>query len=207
MEIKARRIDKAVQVSADMFLSSGIEAVKMTDIAEASNIGVASLYRYFGTKTGITIAAMTYLWNKLKDMFSGVFDSEVFRRQTGIKQIRDFMKIFVVLYEAHPDFMKLLSEFDLYIIKENIPEYELEDYEKSIINFYPHVEAAYKAGIADGTVREVGDFKLYYVTFCHALMEMGKKLVQGELLPNDDFSVAVNELELIIDAAINYIKK
>lgn len=207
MEIKARRIDKAIQVSADMFLSSGIEAVKMTDIAEASNIGVASLYRYFGTKTGITIAAMTYLWNKLKDMFSGVFDSEVFRRQTGIKQIRDFMKIFVVLYEAHPDFMKLLSEFDLYIIKENIPEYELEDYEKSIINFYPHVEAAYKAGIADGTVREVGDFKLYYVTFCHALMEMGKKLVQGELLPNDDFSVAVNELELIIDAAINYIKK
>lgn len=50
----------------------------MTDIAEESGIGVATLYRYFGTKTSITIAAMTYLWNQMNDMFSEIFESEIF---------------------------------------------------------------------------------------------------------------------------------
>ena len=66
--LRNKRIQRAVEVSAQMFLRDGIEAVKMTDIANESGIGVATLYRYFRNKTGITIAAMTHLWNELKNM-------------------------------------------------------------------------------------------------------------------------------------------
>ena len=59
--LKFRRTEQAVTVSAQLFLKNGIEAVKMTDIAEASGIGVATLYRYFGTKIGITIAIIKNL--------------------------------------------------------------------------------------------------------------------------------------------------
>ena len=48
---KSRRIEHAVEISAEMFLKRGIDAVKMTDIADACGVGVATLYRYFGTKT------------------------------------------------------------------------------------------------------------------------------------------------------------
>lgn len=58
---RTKRINHAIDVSAKMFLQNGIENVKMTDIADECGIGVATLYRYFGTKTGITIAAMTHL--------------------------------------------------------------------------------------------------------------------------------------------------
>ena len=111
--LKTRRIHRAVEVSAQLFLRDGIEAVKMTDIADESGIGVATLYRYFGTKTGIAIAAMTHLWEELKRMFSGVFDSDVFKSQPGIKQVGDLMRMFIVLYEAHPAFMRLLVEFEV----------------------------------------------------------------------------------------------
>ena len=52
--LKTKRIERAVEISAEMFLRNGIEAVKMTDIADACGVGVATLYRYFGTKTTIT---------------------------------------------------------------------------------------------------------------------------------------------------------
>ena len=205
--LKTKRINRSIEVSAQLFLRDGIEAVKMTDIADESGVGVATLYRYFGTKTGIAIAAMTHLWNELKNMFSGVFDSDVFKSQPGIKQVSDLMRMFIVLYEAHPAFMKLLVEFDLLIIRENVPKEALREYDKSIINFYPVFEKAYLAGLEDGTVKEVDNIKLFYVSYAHTLMELGKKLIQGELLPSDDFTIASMELETIISTAVFYLKK
>lgn len=205
--LKTKRINRSIEVSAQLFLRDGIEAVKMTDIADESGVGVATLYRYFGTKTGIAIAAMTHLWNELKNMFSGVFDSDVFKSQPGIKQVSDLMRMFIVLYEAHPAFMKLLGEFDLLIIRENVPKEALREYDKSIINFYPVFEKAYLAGLEDGTVKEVDNIKLFYVSYAHTLMELGKKLIQGELLPSDDFTIASMELETIISTAVFYLKK
>ena len=205
--LKNKRIEKAVATCAEMFLKNGIETVRMTDIAQESGVGVATLYRYFGTKTGITIAAMTYLWNQMKDMILGVFDTEEFLEQNGIKQLMDLMNMYIVIYQAHPGFMKLLSEFDLMLTNENVPKEALKEYERSIINFYPVFEKAYVTGLADGSVREIADIKLFYLSFAHSLMELCKKLIQGELLPGDDFSIAEMEIQMVIDSIIYYLKK
>ncbi|MBR2284013.1 MAG: TetR/AcrR family transcriptional regulator [Ruminococcus sp.] len=190
-----------------MFVRDGIEAVKMTDIADECGIGVATLYRYFGTKTGITIAAMTHLWKQLREMFSDIFESEVFLSQSGIKQLTDLMKMFVVMYEAHPGFMRLLGEFDLLLLSEKVPKEQLREYDRSILNFYSVFEKSYVAGIADGTVRDNIDVRLFYGSFAHALLELGKKLTQGEILPSDDFTYAKYELEMIIEAGVCYLRK
>jgi AcrR family transcriptional regulator len=205
--LKNKRFEKAVEVSAQLFLKNGIESVKMTDIADECGIGVATLYRYFGTKNGITIAAMTYMWSELNKMFSDIFESDVFLSQSGIKQINDLMRMFAVLYQAHPAFMRLLAEFDLMLSSGDIPKKELKDYEKSIINFYPVFERSYMTGISDGTVREIPDVRLFYLSYAHTLMELSKKLIQGELLPGDDFSNAEQELGTIIDTAVFFLKK
>ena len=205
--LKSKRFERAVEVSAQLFLKNGIEAVKMTDIADESGIGVATLYRYFGTKNGIIIAAMTYMWNELNKMFSGIFESEVFLAQSGIKQVSDLMRMFLVLYQAHPAFMKLLAEFDLMLVSDDIPKSELQNYEKSVINFYPVFEKSYMTGLNDGTVREVPDLRLFYLSYAHTLMELCKKLIQGELLPGDDFSHAEDELNTILDTAVFFLRK
>ena len=38
-------------------------------------------------------------------------------------------------------------------------------------------------------------------------MELCKKLIHGELLPSDNFSIAEKELETIIDTAVFFLKK
>jgi len=205
--LKNKRIENAVATCAELFLKYGIDAVRMTDIANESGVGVATLYRYFGTKTGITIAAMTYLWDQMNEMINGVFESEMFLSQSGLKQLHDLMKMYIVIYQAHPAFMKTLGEFDLMLSFENGPKEELKDYERSVINFYPVFEKAYVAGLADDSVREIPDIKLFYLSYAHSLMELSKKLIQGELLPSDDFSFAEKELETIIDTVIYFLKK
>lgn len=204
---KSRRIEHAVEISAGMFLKQGIDTVKMTDIADACGVGVATLYRYFGTKTSITIAAMTYLWSKLKHNYDQIFETEVFLKQSGLKRLNDLMRMYLVLFDEHGDFMRLVGEFDLMLQSEDIPKAALYEYEKSIINFYPYVEAAYFAGVQDGTVRSDVNFKLFYLTYGHSMLELCKKLLRGELLPSDDFSAAKDELAMLADIAVSYLRK
>lgn len=204
---RTRRLGNAVRVAAELFLKNGIDSVKMTDIAQESGIGVATLYRRFSTKTGILIAAVTHLWGELNSMFAGVFESEVFLRQNGLKQMTDLMRMYTVLYEAHKDFLRLIAEFDDFILREHVPREALADYDRSVINFYPVFERAYRTGLADGSVREVGDFPLLYRTYAHALTELCKKLVQGELIPSDSFAHAEEEISALIDTAAYYFRK
>ena len=186
--LKVQRTDRAVLTAAQLFLKQGIEEIKMTDIADASGVGVATLYRYFGTKPRMVTEAMTYLWDEVNELFAGVFDTKEFMQQPGIKQINDLMRMYLVLYEAHSDFMRLLGEFDTYIVREQIAKEDLQKYESSI-----------------GTVRRVDNFKLHYLTYAHALLEMCKKFVKGELLPSDRSDYAVAELELLINTGVNYL--
>lgn len=204
--LKTQRTNQAVAAAAELFLKHGIEEVKMTDIADASGVGVATLYRYFGTKPRMTTTVMTYLWNEITKLFSGVFESPEFTSQSGIKQLSDLMRMFIVLYQAHADFMRLVDEFDSFIIREGIPKEELTEYDRSIINFYPVLENAYLKGIEDGTVRKLDNFKLFYLSHAHALLEMCKKFVGGEILPSDNFSHAEDELQNLIDTAVAYLK-
>lgn len=203
---RSKPMDKAISVCASLFLQRGIEDVKMTEIADQSEIGVATLYRHFGSKTGIAIAAMTYLWNQIREMYSDVFTSEIFLQQTGIKQVHDLMQMYVVMHQTHQDFLKALGEFDQFLLHEQVPKEELLEYEKSIINFYPVFAASFRSGIADGTVRRDVDMKLFYLTVSHALLEMSKKMVQGDILPSDDFSQAPSELGMLIEMAVDYLR-
>ncbi len=204
--LKDKRMERAVAVCAGLFLERGIENVKMTDIAEESGVGVATLYRYFGTKTGIAAEAMTFLWNDLRKLFGGLFDTEPFVSQSGIKQLHDLLKMYAVMFTAHRDFMRLLDEFDTFVLRENVPKEELREYENSVINFYPVFERSFRRGIEDGTVRECIDPKLCYITYAHALTEMCKKFIAGEILPSDDFADAEKELDTLIDTAVYYLK-
>ena len=205
--LRSQRIERAVEISAEMFLKNGIETVKMTDIADACGVGVATLYRYFGTKTIITIAAMTHLWTRLRGMYEHVFETEVFLRQPGIKRLSDLMQMYLVLFDTHRDFMKLLGEFDLMLQFENVPKAALFDYERSIIDFYPYIESAYLAGISDGSIRSDIDFKLFYLTYGHSMLALIKKLLAGELLPSDDFTRGRAELEMLIGMAVSFLRK
>ena len=204
--LRTKRIERAVEISAEMFLKNGIESVKMTDIADACGVGVATLYRYFGTKTAITIAAMAHLWTRLRGTYENVFESENFLKQPGIKRLSDLMHMYLVLYDTHRDLMKLVGEFDLMLQRENVPKAALFEYERSIVNFYPYIEAAYLAGTADGTVRKDVDFKLFYLTYGHSMLQLCKKMLGGELLPSDDFSAGRAELEMLANIAVSYLR-
>lgn len=203
---KNDRMDTAVSYTAELLLQKDVSEVAMTDIAAGCDIGVASLYRWFGTKPVLVLRAGCLLWRSVRSLFDGVFECDYYKEKNGIGQLCELMKVFKVLYLSHQDFLRFLDSFDRYVISEEIPPEELEEYRKSVLDFYPLLESAYKNGVADGSARAGIDFRILYLSVTHALMLMSEKFARGDIFEGEN-ETAEQELDLMIDMAIRYVAR
>lgn len=201
---KKDRMDAAVEYTAKLLLERDVADIAMTDIAEGCEIGVASLYRWFGTKPVIVIRAGCLLWKRVRELFEGVFECDYYKEKNGLGQLGELMKVFKVLYISHKDFLRFLDSLDRYILSEEIPRNELEEYRLSVLDFYPLLETAYKNGVADGSAKAGLDFKTMYLAVTHALMLMSEKFSRGDIFEGENES-AESELDLMIDIALKYV--
>ena len=201
---KNDRMLQAVITTAALLLEESPENLKMTDIADKCEIGVASLYRYFGTKSVIIIKAACVLWQDVRELFDGVFECDYYRGKTGLERLCELMKVFKVLYISHKDFLRFLDCFDRFVVTEGIAPEELAEYEQSVLDFYSLFEDAYLKGCEDGTVRTDIDFKTMYLSVTHALMLMSEKFARGGIF-EDERTNDEAELDFIINMAIDYI--
>lgn len=201
--IREARYGEAISVAADLFLEMGIENVRMADIAERSNVSVASLYRVFETKTAIVIRAGCLIWNRINEEFSLYLDGD--NSNTGLEQIVYCLGFFKRIFEHHQSFLKFIDDFDKLVLSEHLPPESLLNYENSIINLNEPLTEAYERGVKDGTIRSDFNFMLFYAAMTHALIALCQKFIRGKILPHDNLDVAGYEVELLLDMAVKYI--
>ncbi len=201
---KNDRMNDAVEAAAKLLLTTDVNELKMNDIADACDIGVASLYRYFGTKPALVIKAGCLLWRSVRSLFDGVFECDYYKERDGLGRLRELMKVFKVLFISHKDFLRFLDSFDRYILNEKVSPEDMENYRKSIMDFYPLFEDAYKTGVRDGSLRADVDFKTMYLSVTHSLMQLSEKFARGSVFEGEE-DLAEGELDFMIGMAVEYI--
>jgi AcrR family transcriptional regulator len=203
---KERRKIEVILVAIEVLKEKGIENTKMTDIAEKAQIGVATVYRYFKTKTDLVIGAAIVLWKMEISSLHHQFYEESFIELSGAERVRIILSTFITLYYNHSEFICFLEQFDNYIIKEHIAPEKLEDYEKSIIDLKSVMFDAIEQGKKDSSIKATLDKNVFYITIAHSLMSLCQKLIlRGEILSSDREIQGDTQLELIIDMAMDYI--
>ena len=205
-EYKDEKTQLVVLTAAQKFLQDGIESVKMTDLADSCGVGVASLYRYFGTKTAIVVAAGTLLWQDVSKLFEGVFEGPAFLEKPGLSRIRELLGIFLTLYRQEPAFLKFLYEFDEFVLREKPDQQLLMDYEHSVLDFYPVFLASFEAGLQDGSIRRRADPLLIYNSVTHAIICLAQKHLRGRILLSDSDTSGEEELSFVMDMTVAYLR-
>lgn len=191
----------------EVFIEKGIENTKMTDIDEKAQVGVASVYRYFKTKTEIVIEAAIRFWDIEIDIFYNLFSKKDFKQLNGLDRVSKILNIFIEIYINHTDFFRLIEEFDNYVVKEKIEAQRLSLYEKNILNLMPVMIEALELGKKDGSIDLNINNEQYYMTITHTLMSLSQKLILRNIILNSDNSFEGRaQLELVKDMALKYIK-
>jgi len=179
----------------------------MTDIARKSEYGVATVYRYFSTKSELVIQAATHLWENEISQIKDLLIEKTFSKATCIEKMQKILELFLDVYKNHKDILRFLDEFDSYILKEEISGKQLENYEKNILNLKETVVKTLNKGMEEGSVRRDLDPELFYTTTTHSLMSLCQKLaLRGKILNTDSNFKAEEQIRILIDISINYIK-
>ena len=205
MASRISRDSAVTRAAATLFLEQGVEPVKMTDIADIANVGVATIYRHFGTKTNVVVATATLLWHEFGQTFRDLVASEK-ECSNGLESVRRLLSVFAKEYLEHPEFITFLDSVDHCVLVDGADEGLLASYDAELSSFYGVFDAAFRQGVEDGSIRDDVDFRLFYITTNHALMGVGQKLLRGEVVPSDDFAHGDSEISLIIDMAIAYLQ-
>jgi len=203
---KGKRKEQVVLAAIEVFKQKGIVNSKMTDIATKAEIGVATVYRYFNTKSELVIAAATTLWEEKISILFNKFDEPTFMELNGADRVRTILNIFVSVYQKYPEFISFLEHFDNYIIKESIPLENLENYEIIIMDTKSAIFHAIDKGKKDGSIKSNMDNDAFYITITHSLMSLSQKLIlRGNILRSDSDIKGDTQLKLLIDMAMLYL--
>lgn len=204
---KNQKKEEVIEAALKVFKIQGIENTKMTDIAKEAEIGVASLYRYFKTKLDLSIEAACKVWQDELAEVKDYYTSESFLSKNGISKVQSLLEVFLLFYNKHQNFLQFIDEFDRYVVKEKVAPEKLKVYEKSIIDLKAIMMGALEEGKQDGTVCLQMDEEQFYFSITHALFSLSQKLLlRGNVLESDEYVQGEQQIKIIIDMAVNYIK-
>ena len=200
MGIKDIRRNYILEQAIKLFCENSISDIKIKDVAKRCNIGEATFYRYFPKRSKLVIACALKLQDKVFEYFFNVTQG------SGADQLTRFYYRFHEIFCDHPEFYRFLSEFDAYCIREDVTDLDL--YSENLDGFKEKFQEAYREGLADGTVKEVKNFDLFYYTTTHAMLSLCKKLAaEGRIVRQDDLTDKRQEVRTVIEIILHSLKK
>ena len=197
MGFKDLKRDYIIDSAKKLFLNKSISEITIKDISAVSDLGEATIYRYFSNKENLVVAVSLSIQ---QDILSVPFTQD---EKNGLEQIKNFFELFRNIFIEHKNYFKFIAEFDT-IYLNNIKN---KDYSLGLDVFYDLFMRAYELGLKDKSIKEVKDIKLYYYTCTHSLLELCKKLASTESELKQDQEVSkIDEIEYLISLFISVLK-
>jgi len=192
-EGKNKRRNDIIRIAEDVFLSKGLAAASMQDIAHRAKISRRTLYRYFQTKEELAFEIVFKIFRNTNEHKK--FIDEL--NGTGLEKISQVFEILSLYFDRHLDEFKFTGVFDYYFTDE-YPSRALEDEFYALLNKErDSLMVLIEEGIDDGSIRKNIDPHLISKPIKHSLLSLAQKVaIRGHHLEKeyafDDYGQAVD---------------
>ncbi len=147
----ARRKLNIIKTAFPIFAEKTIESVAMQEIADACEIGIATLYRHYPTKSELVVAVSAWAWDsfltRTRRQWAGA------PMGTGAEDYAFFLDSFYQLYCKHRDLLRFNQFFNVYVQAERMTSEQMQPYGIVIESLGKSFHFAYEKGKKDGTLR------------------------------------------------------
>ncbi len=137
----------------ELFSGKTIEAVNLTDVADASVYGIATLYRYFRKKPGFVVAVAEWKWEQLRGVNEKRKEELSFDGMTGADLLEYFLECFLVMYRKYPDLIRFNQFFKIYVQSEHLDMKVMDPYFDLFEEAKKPFALMYERALEDHTVR------------------------------------------------------
>ena len=150
---KMAKEQNILETAFALFAERGIEPVRMPEVAEASGVARATLYRYFTTKLDLVIAVGTWKCEEYIEAHNASLPKEEIDRMTAAEYLRFYMDGFLDLYRNHSDLLRFNYNFNSYLRYEAGTSEQKAPYMNVVDNLGEMFHELYERGMRDGTLR------------------------------------------------------
>lgn len=189
------------------FSQNGIESTSMADVAKASEVGIASLYRYFSSKTDLVIQSAVVFWQKAEEYYIPSFLTRQFNAMSGIRQIETIARLVIKSFHEYREFLIFLNDFETFLRKHKISRAQLTDYESEILKIKPYITRALEKGLEDHTIRLHYSVEETYFTLSRLLVSFAQKLaVYNQILGGEEIPDTTKMMETTVSMIIDWLR-
>jgi AcrR family transcriptional regulator len=205
---KDKLANRIAAQAKSLFLKEGIAQVKMTDVAKACHLGVATLYRYFRLKKNLVIASGVLLWQEEYEAFAEISVNCEAEKLNGAASLRKLMLHFYDVFRTRKEFFLFVRDFDVFCHQEKVKPSELVAYDQNFLRLRDLFIATGKRGEADGSLRQVPNFETIYYAFSRAVLGLGEKLIgESAIVESDEQGDSEAQILSLIDVLTGYLTR
>ena len=201
VEYDAKRKDatqkKIIETAYRLFCENTIDATTYQKIANESGFGIATLFRYFPTKTDLIAEVSAWAWKRYIDRETPID----WQKGTAAEILGLFLNEFIVLYRESKDLLRFNQFFNVYVQREGIPPDVMKPYLNVIDTVASRFHIMYEKAKADGTVRtDIPENEMFSSTL-HLMLAAVTRYAVGLVYDGD--SDPEQELVLLKDVLFN----
>jgi AcrR family transcriptional regulator len=163
---KMEKQQHILEAAYKLFSENGIVPVTMPDIAKASGVGRATVFRYFSSKLELVIAIGTWKWEEYIESRGNALPRETIQRMNGAEYLRFYLDAFLDLYRNHADILRFNYIFNSYLRYEAGAVEQRQPYLRITDGLGATFHQLYERGKADGTLNtEYSEQTMFSSTF------------------------------------------
>ncbi|MBQ6349055.1 MAG: TetR/AcrR family transcriptional regulator [Clostridia bacterium] len=180
-----------------LFSEKGIESVTMPEVAKASGVGRATLYRYFASKLDLVVAIGTWKWNEYIAHHDAFVPLETHESMTGAQYLRFYLDSFLDLYRNHRDILRFNYNFNSYLQHESGTEAQRQPYLQMVGILHERFHRLCERGRRDGTLRDdISETSMFSSSF-HIMLAAVTRYAVGLVYVPEEIDAPEGELVML----------
>jgi len=165
------------------FSACGIEPVSMPEFAKEFGMARSMFYLYFPTKLDFAIAISAYAWNSYNQRKYEETDAGA---RSAAERYRFWLDSFLELYREHQDLLRYNQFFNVYVANKEIPDEQMEPFNRVIKALEARFHGLYELGKQDGTLKTDVPEEEIFSTTLHLMLAATTRYAVGLVYESRD---------------------
>ena len=196
LAMKARQ-ELMIEEGFRLFSDRGIESAGMQEVADACHLGIATLYRYYGSKLSLVLDIGVKKWEEYADHIREQQLKQNVGSMNAAQELAFYLDFYMDMYKSHRSLLRFNQYFNNYVQHEGATRKQLEPYLASINALKRMFCAIYEKGKKDGTIRTDMSVDKMFASTSHIMMAVGVRYAQGLIYDGENETDRTEEYALL----------
>ena len=203
---KNERKERILTEAFRIFVEKKIEPVNMGEIAEATGIGRATLFRYYSSKLELVIAVCTREWKAYLDALDQIRPISCVGEIPAIGRLNFTLDSYIEMYQTRKDLLCFNDNFNHYVSHVGCKEEQLEEFHRALYSIDTRLRMMYAKAKEDHSFRtDIPEDEFMRVTV-HSMMTACAYYAGGFIWGSQKERDYTPELLRIKEMILNYVK-